>query len=158
MKNDKDIKQVSRLTGALLARKGSAVISSMGQNEMNIYPESAAGTTEELISQSSGTMAGEKEFTALKKADRSLKAAPVKTHEGKISTRKSKTEKSLKDPAVKKRIAMTLRMEEENHLRLRLYSAHTRKSCQVILSEALDIYLAENNDKVPLLKIASQNG
>jgi len=52
---------------------------------------------------------------------------------------------------------MTLRMEEENHLRLRLYSAHTRKSCQVILSEALDSYLVKNNDKVPLLKIASQN-
>ncbi len=43
-----------------------------------------------------------------------------------------------------KRIAMTLRMEQEDHLKLRLYAAHTRKSCQEIISEALDTYLAQD--------------
>ncbi|MAU40949.1 MAG: hypothetical protein CMF31_04935 [Kordiimonas sp.] len=40
-----------------------------------------------------------------------------------------------------KRVAMTLRMESEQHLKLRLFSAHTNKSCQDILTKALDAYL-----------------
>lgn len=43
-----------------------------------------------------------------------------------------------------KRIAMTLRMEHAAHLKLRLYAAHSRKSCQEIISEALDMYLSED--------------
>jgi len=43
-----------------------------------------------------------------------------------------------------KRIAMTLRMEHADHLKLRLYAAHSRKSCQEIISEALDMYLSED--------------
>lgn len=40
-----------------------------------------------------------------------------------------------------KRIAMTLRMDQEEHLKLRLFAAHSRKSCQEIISDALEIYL-----------------
>lgn len=47
-----------------------------------------------------------------------------------------------------KRIAMTLRMEQESHLKLRLHSAHSRKSCQEIISEALDKYLSEDEKVV----------
>lgn len=47
-----------------------------------------------------------------------------------------------------KRIAMTLRMEADDHLKLRLYAAHSRKSCQEILSEALDKYLKKTNKYV----------
>ena len=49
-------------------------------------------------------------------------------------------EKAIKS----KRIAMTLRMENEDHLKLRLYAAHSRKSCQEIISEALEMYLSED--------------
>ena len=44
----------------------------------------------------------------------------------------------------KRRIAMTLRMGQEEHLKLRLYAAHSRKSCQEIISEALEMYLTED--------------
>lgn len=46
-----------------------------------------------------------------------------------------------------KRIAMTLRMETADHLKLRLYAAHSRKSCQEIISEALEVYL-DKDEKV----------
>lgn len=43
-----------------------------------------------------------------------------------------------------KRIAMTLRMEQADHLKLRLYAAHSRKSCQEIISEALGMFLSKD--------------
>jgi len=75
---------------------------------------------------------------------------------GKVSSKNSVPSKSSKDPAVKNRIAMTLRMEAESHLKLRIFSAHTRKSCQEILSEALEFYLEHNSDQIPMQKIAAQ--
>lgn len=53
------------------------------------------------------------------------------------------TENKRADQATK-RIAMTLRMEQEDHLKLRLYAAHSRQSCQEIISAALDMYLSED--------------
>ncbi len=147
MKNDKNVKQVSRLTGALLARKGKAS-PSPESSSMNGSLEKAIMAAKELNFQQNVATPSEYNNNSNIKE---------KASKGKVSTKKSRPVKSSNEPAVHKRIAMTLRMEEENHLKLRLYSAHTRKSCQVILSEALDLYLAENNDKVPLLKIASQN-
>lgn len=43
-----------------------------------------------------------------------------------------------------KRIAMTLRLSHEQHLRLRVFSAHRRLSSQEILAQALDRYIDEN--------------
>jgi predicted HicB family RNase H-like nuclease len=39
---------------------------------------------------------------------------------------------------------MTLRMEHDDHLKLRLYAAHSRNSCQEIISEALNHYLNQS--------------
>lgn len=47
-----------------------------------------------------------------------------------------------------KKIAMTLRMEMDDHLKLRLYSAHSRKSCQEIITEALEEYLEKTKKYV----------
>jgi len=153
MKKVKNVKQASRLTGALLARKGAAAPSSasllLNQQVLNRFP------APEIKS----PVTDNKESAVKAQQPRGL-SEKKRTHsvEGEVSTGKSDTTKSLKKPAAGKRIAMTLRMEEEDHLNLRLFSAHTRKSCQVIISEALDCYLRENSDKIPLLKVASQNG
>jgi len=63
-----------------------------------------------------------------------------------VEVQKRETEdKSVSNSSLAvKRIAMTLRMEQEDHLKLRLYAAHTRKSCQEIISEALDSYLNQD--------------
>lgn len=45
------------------------------------------------------------------------------------------------------RVAMTLRLEHEQHLRLRLYAAHTRKSSQEIMKDALEKYIDDNAPK-----------
>lgn len=145
-KNDKNMKQVSRLTGALLARKGSASPSPESSLMNGSFEDAGVAARELSFRQKEGARRG-KQFHKIKE----------NVSEGKVSTGESGPVKSPNRPVAKKRIAMTLRMEEENHLKLKLYSAHTRKSCQVILSEALELYLAKNNDKVPLLKIASQN-
>lgn len=165
MKNVKNGKQVSRLTGALLAKKGSAAPSqaslSMNQTVINRFAtpeyeaavqvddnsllENAIETVRELTTRQNKPIYTEKP---------SIKEKPIK--EGRLSTRKSKLSKSSKQLAANKRIAMTLRMEEESHLKLRIFSAHTRKSCQVILSEALELYLAENSDRISGQKLASR--
>jgi len=145
MKNDKNVKQVSRLTGALLAKKGTAapVQTSLVMNQ---------SASRFFTSQQDETRVASKKLAQADNKENN------KAGNGQVSTKKSGTTKSSKERAVNRRIAMTLRMEEENHLKLRIFSAHTRKSCQVILSEALDIYLTENGDKISPLKFASHNG
>ncbi|MFZ5610010.1 MAG: hypothetical protein ACOY99_10420 [Pseudomonadota bacterium] len=44
-----------------------------------------------------------------------------------------------------RRVAMTLRLDPQRHLRLRLLSALAGRSCQALLIEALDGYLAEKS-------------
>ena len=142
MKNDKNVKQVSRLTGDLLARKGSAAPTQtplrMNQNAGHFY--AARHETEQVTTRASAPKVPAK--------------VDIKINKGKVSSDKAKSSAEVVDG---KRIAMTLRMVEEDHLKLRLFSAHTRKSCQTILSEALDVYLAENEDRIPELRMASQN-
>jgi hypothetical protein len=47
-----------------------------------------------------------------------------------------------KAPRARDKAAFTLRLDAERHLRLRLASAVTNRSAQVILTELLDDYLA----------------
>jgi hypothetical protein len=169
MTKDKNVKQVSRLTGALLARKGSAsptpASAFMNQQAFDRFAAPAPGedvqtslddaieTIKDVTGRQSGTK--QNEGVSLKEKESRQKKSVTR---GKASTRKSQSGKSSIEPAESKRIAMTLRMVEEDHLKLRIFSAHTRKSCQTILSEALDIYLAENSEQVAELNIATQNG
>lgn len=152
MKKANNIKQASRLTGALLAKKGTAAPSPtsllLNQQVLNHFslPEIKSDKTE---SKKSVIKARENTEPSTEKQVHSV--------DGKVLIGKSDITKSSREMSAGRRIAMTLRMEREDHLKLRLFSAHTRKSCQVILSEALELYLGENSDKVPLLKIASQN-
>jgi len=182
MKNVKNVKSVSRLTGALLAKKGTAAPSqaslSMNQAVINRFPaseyepskdqtgdhnplESAIDTVKELTSRRNGASPNDSsgDISQLNETpDQKTAVIDNKSRrKGKISTKKSNFVKSAQKTDTQKRIAMTLRMEEEDHLKLRIFSAHTRKSCQIILSEALDLYFMENEDKVPQQKIASQH-
>ena len=43
-----------------------------------------------------------------------------------------------------KRVAMTLRLDHEQHLKLRLFSAHVRQSSQDVMLEALEAYIKAN--------------
>ncbi|VAV99104.1 hypothetical protein MNBD_ALPHA02-1450 [hydrothermal vent metagenome] len=163
MTKDKNVKQVSRLTGALLARKGSAAPTSasafMNQQAFDRFAAPAPGgdatTSLDDTIETVKELAGRRNNTSQKEKKSRQKKSVTR---GKVSARKSQSGKSSIELAERKRIAMTLRMVEEDHLKLRIFSAHTRKSCQTILSEALDIYLDENSDQVAELNIATQNG
>ena len=165
------VKKEARLSGLLLARKGVASPShtdhrlnvqvmdqfaSQKQTQPPVFETNFGNDSEghdsfdavieevkSLSKKQSNVIAGEVSFeldTASAKEvveketviDRSLKVQKRETEVKPVSN---------SSPAVK-RIAMTLRMED--HLKLRLYAAHTRKSCQEIISEALDSYLAQD--------------
>jgi hypothetical protein len=53
-----------------------------------------------------------------------------------------KREKAQRAPRAREKAAFTLRLDAERHLRLRLASAVTNRSSQVILTDLLDDYLA----------------
>ncbi len=55
---------------------------------------------------------------------------------------KTKTEKAPRALRAREKAAFTLRLDAERHLRLRLASAVTNRSSQVILTDLLDEYLA----------------
>ena len=161
MKSDKNTKQVSRLTAELLARKGSAAASSeafsLNLNGTSHNSSLKLGTVhqnkvhdmmEDILDST------ENEPQILKENE---SKRPVAQCNGKVSATKANVTKSVKETVTSKRISMTVRMEKENHLRLRIFSARTRKSCQVILSEALDLYLQQNGDKIQMQEIATQH-
>lgn len=160
MKNSRKIKQASRLTGSLLARKGTAAPSSesvsMTQGGMSDFLEDAIMSVKKLSSRQNGYAQSEKQFIQSEEPEGTVTAGPVTTVKGKVSYKKSKFAKSSTVSTAKKRVAMTLRMDDESHLKLRLHSAYTRKSCQIIISEALNLYLAKNDDKFSISKSASQ--
>lgn len=71
---------------------------------------------------------------AAQSADAARKKAPVGSHE---------------------RIAMTVRLDHDRHLRLRVFAAHVNRSSQEILTAALDSYLdAQGADRVRRRKLA----
>lgn len=137
------------MTGALLAKKGTAAPSpaplSLNQQVLDHFsraqnkPDKAAP-----------------EKPAVKADENIPEEKPAVAVDQQPLSRKMDFTTAAGNPVAGRRIAMTLRMEREDHLKLRLFSAHTRKSCQVIISEALERYLVENSDKVPILKMASQ--
>lgn len=122
MTQNDNSKQVSRLTGALLARKGTAA------------PSPAPGLSTPAVQRFRPASTNQNNV--------------VKSISANVQTKRGAEVKKSKKGAA--RIAMTLRMEEESHLKLRLFSAHSRKSCQTILSEALDFYLSQHAEELDL--------
>ncbi|WP_417624130.1 hypothetical protein [Paremcibacter congregatus] len=175
MTKDSSKKQVSRLTGALLARKGAAAPSSatlsLHQPAINRFSHVADGAAEPTLPDEAKRAPLEHAIETVQEVTNrqnqrstpepvaqvpaSRRAAPTRKRKMAV-TQKPKFAESEADVARQKRIAMTLRMDEDSHLKLRLFSAHTRKSCQVILSEALELYLDEMGDSLPLESRVSQ--
>ncbi|MFC7049232.1 hypothetical protein [Emcibacter nanhaiensis] len=154
------MKKEARLTGSLLARKGKAIPSpaapkfSMpainrfghkGQDD-TVDEKHVAAEAEDGLANTIETVKKLSEVQGRRSGPSDDK---TETTGGKIFGRRKVEKTAPKAPkAAGKRIAMTLRMTEEDHLKLRLYSAHTRKSCQEVLTEALDMYLCNESEHV----------
>lgn len=139
------MKPVARLTGTILARKGFAAPST------GLLPE--PGDLDHIVEPDPNSSFGQQEHVA--KADRS-KRQPIQLKTG---LSKPSMEASIPaayaEPAVKKkhkskqnkarRIAMTVRMNKEQHRKLKTFCAHHRKSAQKAIMEAIGSYLARHD-------------
>ena len=171
------VKKEARLSGLLLARKGTAqpahtdhklTVQAFDPLEMQQAVRESFHEFEVESSDQSMLVEAVKEINdvtrrqynnAVKSSGEAKidKSQEVKVEKKQVVVKKApvaKTEMKKTAPPVEpkkqvasKRIAMTLRMEQDDHLKLRLYAAHSRKSCQEIISAALDMYLSED-DKV----------
>ena len=133
------MKRPARLTGALLARKGNAAPT---QATSPIYfpfaeamEEEAAGQDVALLAE---TGAAHPRFAALPAAERKANSSDKK--ERGLGCRGTKP-----TDVGGSRAALTLRLDEERHLRLRVFSAHSKRSSQDILTQALDEYLERHS-------------
>lgn len=160
------------LTSSLLARKGAAkpamrpTISTnlddlgwndMGEEQAQAVPAEARAVPQPLKYQE--TIA--EEFSAPIEAAEPVK--PVVAVSNVVRPIKSGIRVTRKpQPAVGK-IAFTLRLDAERHLKLRLATAMTNRSAQKIVSDALDAFLAAHPEidelagHVPPLKAEGRN-
>ena len=154
------MKKEARLTGSLLARKGQAIPSPASPKfaipAINRFGQKGQDeTVEEQHGHEPAEKGPEDTIETVRKLSevQGRKSGPSddksETATGKIFGRRKKEKNTVKAAQTNgKRIAMTLRMNEEDHLKLRLYSAHTRKSCQEVLTEALNMYLCDQSEEV----------
>ena len=160
------LKKEARLSGMLLARKGRAApahtdhrltVQVMDQFKKPEPVIETAANTGSHVHQSWTDAVNQINDLTRKQYNRVVTTPevieePVKTKSvEKINKSSTKPFKSAKMPtkSVKadgKRIAMTLRMGQEDHLKLRLFAAHSRKSCQDIISDALEMYLSKDDN------------
>lgn len=151
------VKKEARLSGMLLARKGAAApahtdhkLTIQAMDQFGSKPRQSDLVEQARVDNSFNEewVEAVSEISALtQKQNNAVVEAPKVIHKNVVES--TKPEQSPVKNTVKagKRIAMTLRMEQDDHLKLRLYAAHSRKSCQDIISEALEMYLCKE-DKV----------
>lgn len=140
------MKRAARLTSALLARKGFAL------------PAASTAHLEHMTAAISGNMG---DISAQIPELVSGAQLPEPSANGPIKDLEKKLEKAFaphpselrvggfgrrRVPAGEtgRRVAMTLRLDPDRHLKLRVLSAHAHQSCQQILTQALDDYLGEH--------------
>jgi len=111
-------KAPARLTSDLLAPKGQATPSIVSLDWFNNEPRRHADS-------------GARSMHAVDAGAGDPAARPKRTQERATGT----------DGNAPPRIAMTLRMDHERHLRLKLLAAHRGQSAQEILTEAFDAFL-----------------
>ncbi|GEQ97623.1 hypothetical protein JCM17844_12600 [Iodidimonas gelatinilytica] len=116
------MKTAARLTANLLASKGDA--------------------TPALQRQRLSLAADRSSFDGIGRAQAPMPPAPsspTKALSGTQSPKRQQRNTEQGDKVTdKKRIALTLRLDKERHLRLKLMAAHTNKSAQDLLMQALD--------------------
>ncbi len=160
------VKKEARLSGLLLARKGAAQPAHT-DHRLTVHAvdpiaatDSAPLPAREFYAEHSDTNilveavkeindVTKRQYNDVLNAAAKEKAETSRSEEKIVikntdSYKKKEITPEKNDAPANKRIAMTLRMEHEDHLKLRLYAAHSRKSCQEIISDALEKYLCKD--------------
>lgn len=139
------MKRAARLTSALLAKKGfafpAATIVQFGETDDGLSDDAASVTASPSMPD---TMAepsiGEAENGVKNLETRLEKAFTGATEKRPAGFGRRRVPAGEKGP----RVAMTLRLDADRHLRLRVMSAHSHLSSQQILTRALDEYLKQH--------------
>ncbi|MCC3860376.1 hypothetical protein [Pseudemcibacter aquimaris] len=158
------VKREARLSGMLLARKGTAkpahIDHHLNVQVMDQFKQATEKKTpasdikqHQPLDQNERLADAVKEINNLtqrqyNKAVQSVSKKPqaLERVAEPVKAEVVKDDKTVSAESAKasKRIAMTLRMEHEEHLKLKIFAAHTRKSCQEVISEALQKYLCQS--------------
>lgn len=133
------MKRPARLTGALLARKGQAA---PAQPAPSIYYPFAESVTEEPKSHEAAPLV---EAGAIHPRFAAPPAATGKANDGGKKACGMGSRATPPTDVGGSRAALTLRLDEERHLRLRVFAAHSKRSSQDILTQALDEYLERHS-------------
>ncbi|WP_150004376.1 hypothetical protein [Iodidimonas muriae] len=126
------MKTAARLTANLLASKGDAT-PALQRQRLSLAADSSSF---DGIGRAQAPMSS----TPASPASASpAPSSPVKALSGTQSPKRQQRKTEQGDKVTdKKRIALTLRLDKERHLRLKLMAAHTNKSAQDLLMQALD--------------------
>jgi hypothetical protein len=128
-------KPAASLTGSLIARKGEAAPAiSPAFGFQGVFPDPPAAPPQEA-SEPQTTSEPQPSPKAVDNA-----ATPKGASQKHSAPKRGAQKRAAQKRTAQKRAAMTLRLDEARHLRLRLVSAHLRRSCQSVLTEALDAY------------------
>lgn len=110
----------------------------MDQVDLDPNPSSAASPMPGSIN---GLMDRVRHSLAPRHETPDANTAPDDRNSGKMAKDLARDIECCKGDPSGKRVAMTLRLDQPRHLRLRVLSAHINRSSQEILTEALDSYL-----------------
>lgn len=145
------MKSVARLTGSLLVRKGFAAPSQESTVHIlnHALPHEVAPAASPFAA-APGPAAQSLEAApaVAPEAVREPVSKPVRKTAGKPAARPISF--LATDAAPGARVAMTLRLDSERHLKLRVFSAHSNLSSQEILTAALDDYLERHTTEAGL--------
>lgn len=150
------MKSVARLTGSLLARKGFAAPSQEGVvHTLNHgLPHAVLPSAPTLVTPPSPAAPGPEAAPAAapeavgEAVHKEAVSKPVGKTTRKHAARPTPRPAGNPDPGP--RVAMTLRLDGERHLKLRVFSAHSNLSSQEILTAALDDYLERHTTEAGL--------
>lgn len=151
------MKPLRRLNSALLARKGSAAPSTDMHPEDGLLDRMVAplpfsqesGGSHESNGTGSPTEQGTNPsiYAGVHSRPRiSIRKPAEDGQRGKIAGKK--------DAGKPDRVAMTVRMDEEQHIKLKVYCAHAKKSAQDVFLEALDAFIESHQDDAEMVDCA----
>lgn len=130
-------KPLASLTGALLARKGDA----RPAMRRAYVPMASLPAASEALHDDLGWHVGQR--------GTARDPAPVHRHQERIARSFAPPAEPVMDPVVdpvaepaRAKIAFTLRLDADRHLRMRLASATAHRSAQQLVTQALDEFLA----------------
>ena len=145
------MKSLSRLNGGLLARKGTAAPST------DLRPE--AGSLDRIGEPL--PFSRKDDDVTPSPAEEKVQSVYTGVHSRpRISIRKAMAQKKVAEAAAKKRaenadrVAMTVRMDEDQHVKLKVYCAHMKKSAQEVFLEALDNFIDSHQNDVEMANCA----